>query len=105
MKEDIIDIIEEYFKAWVDLFRGYFFKKFFGWVREKSEKEDWNGLIKVVLYPTTFVPSVVVSVISLYLLIVTPLVFPLVAVIVLSIVWVLGIVWKGIVWLDKKLRF
>jgi len=107
-----VEFLDEYLGYWKNLLTGCFFKSFLGWVKHESEVKDWDGLIKVILYPPTFILSVVVSTgaIPVYVVLLLGMICFIVLVIVVIIIgfpvkWVLEKLWKGIVWLDKKLRF
>ena len=103
--EQVYETIKGYLDMWKELVTGWFFRISFGWVKDKSEKEDWNGLIKGILYPLMAIFSVVGSLLGVYLLVVAPPVILVLIGIAAVIYWPSKKFWDFIVWLDKRLRF
>ena len=85
-----------------DLFCGYIFKEYFRVFNKKCEKEDWNGLIKFLVYPFVFAWSLLLTIFIIPM-------FTFIIVVYFGMGFGMGGICrrivKGIVWLDKKLRF
>ena len=95
------EAIREWFRFLLDLLTGYLFREHFGAFNEKCEEKDWNGLIKFMVYPWIFIFSLWLT---LFILLVGA---PMVLLVRFLLIFggVFKRIGKGIVWLDKKLRF
>lgn len=83
------------FEIFKDLFHGL--NK---WLKEK----DYDGFIKCITYPFLFI-FCVIGQILLFFVALPMFIFGLILLYVLiPLILLIKLIWKGIVWLDKKLR-
>lgn len=97
----MIEAIKEYGSFMWEVIIGYIFKEEFSRFNERCKQRDWNGLIKLLVYPLLFLFCSFMSLVILFIF--TPLV--LIVICGLPLEGIFKRIGKGIVCMDKKLRF